>query len=457
MSDSVWRNRELSDEAKKLEDAGQFDQAAELYKQSYELYPSSYVASGYIKCLRKQGKSMAAVEFGRQLSKQLLDDSYVHKILSWAIYDVYLKKTESKDDNEVDDVWFGKQNNSDFEDMQKRARYILKRSLADDTLLSTKTVFAICREAKLRDKWQIVYDFAMQLNPEQMSSEKEEWNGRKLPSDYQRWLYLMVRSLLEVKRNDECITFATKGIDKFPNEKLFYWWQARAKLALGQINEALNDLEHVDTRFPKEWYIQHDIASIYLQLQQYDEAWIWFCKAASSSRLEDLKGRFKMFQQMSVLLEHLGRWQEAYDHLQLACAIVERERWEHRAEGLNGQLLQFRNRHTEHIAFSVDMQPDILITLFRRCKVLWQETIRSICISRKGYITKADEEKGYGFVRTDNDSIHFRFRDVIRGVIPKEGMEVEFETEKAIKYNKEKNEHEDSIKAVNIRPVRRSV
>src|SRR5438270_6118996 len=112
MSDSEWRNRELSDEAKKLEDAGQFDQAAELYKQSYELYPSSYVASGHIRCLRKQGKPLAAVEFGRQLSKQLLDDSYVHKILSWAIYDVYLKKAESKDDNEVDDVWFGKQNNS---------------------------------------------------------------------------------------------------------------------------------------------------------------------------------------------------------------------------------------------------------------------------------------------------------------------------------------------------------
>ena len=240
---------------------------------------------------------------------------------------------------------------------------------------------------------------------------------------------------------------------KFANEKLFYWWQARAKLALRQTREALSDLELVDARFPKEWYIQHDIADIYLQLQQYDEAWIWSCKAASSSRLEDLKGRFKMFQQMSMLLEQRGRWQEAHDHLQLACAIVEREHWEHPTEALSSQLFQFRKRHMEHITFPADTPPDMLSTLFRKCKALWQETTSSIRINRKGYIMKADEEKGFGFIRSDNDDIHFRFRDVIRGVVLVEGMEVEFEAEKSFDGKKQR----DSIKAVNIRPVKRSV
>src|SRR6266566_3255043 len=180
MSDSVLRNRELSDEAKKLESTGQFDQAAELYKQSYDLYPGSFVTSHYIKCLRKQGKSVEAVEFGRQLSKQLLDDSYVHKELSWAIYDVYLKKTESIVNDEVDDLEHEKQSSPDFQKMQDVVRYILGKASATDDLLRIRTIFAICNEAKRRGSWQVMYDFAVQLDPERLSCEKEEWNGQRL-------------------------------------------------------------------------------------------------------------------------------------------------------------------------------------------------------------------------------------------------------------------------------------
>ena len=448
MSDDMRRYRELSDKAKELEAEEKFAQAADLYKQAYDLYPSAFVASRYIRCLRNQGKSLVAVDFGRQLPKQLLNDSFVHNAVSWAIYDVYLKKAENIDDNEFNDVGHDKLSNSDFDVIQKRAQYILKKSSATDDILRTRTVFAICNEAKQRGKPQVMYDFACQLDPERLSSEQKEWNGRKLPSDYQRWLYMMVRSLLELNRYDECMEFARKGSEKVPREKLFYWWQACIKKALGQVEEALGDLERIDTRFPKEWYIQRDIADGYAQLQKYDDAWVWFCKAADCPG--DRKGRFKMFEQMSMLLEQRGCWQEAYDHLQLAYAIIEKEKWDHPAEVLQGKLVQFRKRHAAHMTFPTNTSIEIGPNL-QRCRVQWQETIHASHTLRKGYIKRLQNELGYGFIRADNDDIHFRFRDVINKVTPVEGMEVEFEIVKSYDEKKQR----DSTKAVNIRPVRK--
>lgn len=449
MSDTMWRNRELSDEAKKLEAAGQFAQAAELYKQSYELYQGAFVASRYIRCLRKAGKSDVAVDFGRQLPKQLQDDTHVHSAVAWALYDVYLKKDANKDDNEVADVEREVQNSADFQKMQKAARYILKKSSDTEDILRIRTIFAICNEAKQRGQWQVMYNFAVQLAPERLSTEQQERDGRKLPSDYQRWLYLMIRSLLELKRYTECLDFADKGIERYPGEKLFHWWHACAKKALGQVAEALSALERIDTRFPKEWYIQRDIADGYTQLQKYDDAWVWFSKAACSG---DLKASYKMFEQMSMLLEHLGRWQEAYAHLQLACAIAERENWQRPAEALRGQLFQFRKRHAGHLSFGTDGAIEPLPILFRRCKDMWQATIYTSRPQGKGCITIVNEEKKFGSIKADNGDIHFWFRDVIGGITPVVGMEVEFEVEKSYDQKKQR----DSTKAVNVRPVRSS-
>lgn len=454
MSDSVqYSNRELSDKAKQLEALDQFAEAANLYKQSYDLYQSSFVTSHYIKCLRKQGKSAEAVEFRHALSKQLLNDSYVHKELSWAIYDVYLKKIESTEDSETDDVEDERQGNSDFQKMQNAAHYILAKAPATEVLLRTRTIFAICSEAKQRGNWQVMYDFAAQLDSEPLSKEQKELNGKKLPSDYQQWLCKMVRSLIELKRYEECIEFAQKGIEQYPREKLFPWWKASAKKALGQAEEAVRELEQVDTRFPKEWYIQRDIADGYVQLQKYDEARVWFYKAASCPG--DMKGRYKMLEQMAVLLEHLGCWSESYDHIQLAYLIAEREGWERSATGLRDQIAQFRKRHIEHITSLVDATKEEWASLYRRCQTHWRMAVSISLPMYTGEIVEVREEEKFGFIKRHNDGgndIYFQFRRLTKGFLPKKGMQVEFEVEKSYDSRKDR----ESLAAVNIRLAKSS-
>lgn len=456
MSDPVQHsNRNLSDKAKELEKLGQFAQAAVLYKQSYDQYPGSFVTSHYIMCLRKLGKSTEAVEFGRTLSKQLLDDPYVHKHLSWALYDVYLKKSESIGEDGIESLEPEKQKGQDFQQMQKIAGYILRKAPVSEELLRKRTILAICKQAKLLGNWQVVYNFTIQLDPEQLSREQVERDGQKLPSEYQNWLYKMVGSLFELKRYEECVSFAQKGIEQYPREKLFFWWRASAKKALGQVEEALHELEQIDIRFPKEWYIQRDIAGGYLQLQRYDEAMIWFCKAADSHG--EIKHRYKMIQEMSVLYEHLEQLQEAHDHLQLACAIAEREGWEQKAANLRGQLVQFRRRHADLSNSPSGVTIEDWSKLYPRCQALWKKATKASLPTCKGRIIKLNNEKGFGFIKRYGDEsskdVYFRFRNLVRGLTPDLGMEVEFELQKSFDPGK----NEEGLAALNVRPTKDSV
>src|SRR5438270_5007578 len=208
MSDPIqFHNRKLSNEAKQLEKAGQFAEAAQLYKRVYDSYPGSFATSHYIKCLRKQGKPMEAIEFGRQLSAQLQEDSYVHKELSWAMYDAYLKPAESRRDDEFDAVKQEEQSDPissvDFQKMQEVAHHILRKAPAEEDILRTRTIFAICNEAKRQESWQVMYDFAMQLDPERLLTEQNELDGQKRVVIYQEWLFKVVESLFGLKRYKE--------------------------------------------------------------------------------------------------------------------------------------------------------------------------------------------------------------------------------------------------------------
>jgi len=239
MADSVQsNNRKLSDDAKHLEKVGRFAEAATLYKQVYDANPGSFVTSHYIRCLRRQGKPMEAIEFGYQLSVQLQDDPYVHKELSWAMYDAYLKQAGSGRD-EIDvlkqETQSAPNRSVDFQKMQEVANYILRKTPAEEDILRTRTIFAICNEAQRQESWQDMYDFAMQLDLERLLSEQNQLNGQQRIISYQEWLSKVIESLFELKRYDECLDFAHGGIERYPHKQLFHEWYERANKALEQV------------------------------------------------------------------------------------------------------------------------------------------------------------------------------------------------------------------------------
>src|SRR5207302_9527492 len=115
----------------------------------------------------------------------------------------------------------------DFQKMQEIAHYILRKTPAEEDILRTRTIFAICNEAKLQESWQLMYDFAMQLDLERLLSDQNQLNDQQRLIGYQEWLSKVVESLYGLERYDESMDFACKGFESYPQKQLFHEWYER--------------------------------------------------------------------------------------------------------------------------------------------------------------------------------------------------------------------------------------
>ena len=80
------------------------------------------------------------------------------------------------------------------------------------------------------------------------------------PSNLQRWLYYATRANLETGDYDACLELAREGIERYPEVLFFPLWHALARVRRGDGEEGLLELQEVDRRFPRQWYVQRDIA-----------------------------------------------------------------------------------------------------------------------------------------------------------------------------------------------------
>ena len=225
-------------------------------------------------CLRQSGAGGAreAVSFGRAQKDLLRGNEYARREYAWALYEGYLKGTQ-EDTNEaiegIDEPALRiEEEPSDFRVVVRVARTILKLVSTADTFLRKLTVFAICKEAKRLKKWEHIEEFARHLDVQTLSLEPGEFNGKRLPSDYQRWAFSITRALLELGRYDECIAQAREACEKLPENESFHFqrWETLALIRMGQEEEGLKQLEYINVRYPKQWYVQSDIANVLVQL-----------------------------------------------------------------------------------------------------------------------------------------------------------------------------------------------
>lgn len=448
--------RQLKDEAKQRADEQKYVEAAQLYKQAYDLCHDGFAASKYLYCSRKSSVAAAreAAKFARQVAPLFPDDIYITREYVWTIYDGYLKNIgsdEGVEDENVDDL--GHESfelpTHDFKVTVDAARRIFE--LTSEPLPCKLATFAICKEAKRLKKWELVREFALRLDPQTLLMEQKEIDGRKIPSEYQKWLFAVTRAFLELGDYDQCLNYAHTAIEKFPNESLhFHRWEALAKIRVGHVEGGLQQLEHINTRFPKQWYVQSDIANAYMRLDQYEEAWLWFCKAASAPG--DIKGRIGMFVTMVDILQRLEQWQTLYHHLLLVWAIEIEQGSKQRAERSRQRISEFERQHADLLSSmtgnKTDAAPSLSFAL-RPCRASWQKAVNASRPIQTGHISFVDEEKRYGFVTNDKGRFHFRFNALLRGK-PEMNAQVEFEVEES--YDKKRDQQ--SFSAINIRLAR---
>jgi hypothetical protein len=229
-------------------------------------------------------------------------DTWLIREYVWAIYDGFLKANGARSEEEETPV----EARPEFEVMVKAARRILK--LSSEELPRTRAVFAICRVARQRGEWAMVMEFIQTLDPESLSDEAREQNGRTVPSDRQQWLSFITRACLELERYEECRRFAREGMERYAPVMFFPRWHALAQIRGGEAEAGLEELKAVERRFFAPWYVRREIAEACEQLGRDAEAWEWYSAAARSPG--EMRNRAAMLAQMGHLLERLdaARW-----------------------------------------------------------------------------------------------------------------------------------------------------
>lgn len=461
----------LQIQARQAEASEDFAEAANRYRQLYDLQPNPFNTAKLIHAMRKQGTATAreAIRFIKaKVSKDSLDNNYLRNEYVWTLYDAYLKvHVEVEDDAEDEDSLAEDdapdvETPADFSTKLTAARSILKHT--SENLPRKLAVFAICKAIKLQQnksaaKWQQILDFAEQLDPKSLSTESKIIDGIKTISDYERWLFLVTKASFELEDYEKCAIYAKDGIEKFPHKVFFPWWLALTKVRGGELEGGLRELEQINVRYPQQWFIQRDIAECYIELNKYEEAWLWLCKAANAPG--DLKGRINMLSSMANVLQQLGKWEQVYDHLQLAWAVAAGQGtlWQRLAEKKKAQLLDFLDTYANELppalqdkieAEDVTNTPPHLKEVQTRCRREWQRAISDSRPHLTGSITNFFEGRDFGFIQTEKERIYFKVKDYRSREKLQNGLQVEFEVEKS--FDQKKNQ--DSTRAINIRAAK---
>ena len=148
-------------------------------------------------------------------------------------------------------------------------------------------------------------------------------------SDKEKWYSEKSKALFELKNFQECYNISEEAlhvIDNFHNNNDLWFARriALSKKELGNINEAINDLTLIYKK-KKDWFIQKEIAELYFEINNIDNAF----KNAISAINNKGKLEFKigLISLIGKILNIKNKPDLAYQHFLLVKKIREENQW----------------------------------------------------------------------------------------------------------------------------------
>ena len=287
--------------------------------------------------------------------------------------------------------------------------------------------------------WNVVCKFCDLVSVESLDTEcktiEVERKGVKksmeLASNKENWYAFKTKSLFETQQYQECFELSKKGLELF--EKLHYsnevWFARRIALSkkhLGNSTDALNELLEILKR-KKEWFIQNEIATIYMENGDLDKSFKYAIEAVNN--FGDLEFKVKLLDLIAEILDKKGEKELAFKHYMFSKILRQVEQW-NVPHGIDSAL-----NYLGYPQIPINELP----TLKHELKNYWN-TLKPQKMEQKGNnnlkqigkiekILHNDEVKGAdGFIKYDvNKSVYFRVyeTDDLRQIL-KVGLEVKF-------------------------------
>ena len=283
---------------------------------------------------------------------------------------------------------------------------------------------------KFKDKpsvnWTVVNKFCDLVSVEALDTkcrtiEVERKGGKKsmeLASDKENWYAFKTKALFETQQYQECFEVSKQALEAF--EKFHYsndiWFARRIALSkkhLGNPIEALNELLKI-LRRKKEWFIQSEVAEIYKENGDFDNAFKYAIEAINN--FGDLEYKVGLLVLIADILEKKQENELSFKHYMLSKLLRLQEEWK------IPQTLDYALQNLGFTQIPIEQLPSLKKELKNYWNTFKPQQTRPTTNGnttnnnqqQTGKIDKIlhnDEKGADGFIKYDNNkSIYFRLQ-----------------------------------------------
>lgn len=257
-----------------------------------------------------------------------------------------------------------------------------------------------------------VNEWLGQLNPTYLSRKvniipNTEKGDKEDSSDLEKFYGYKTKALLKLERYKECMELCAQALEDL---KSFHydnslWFKMRIALC----HEKLGNLDESESLFQEllstkagsdKWFLYSDLAEIYFEQGQFEEAWKYAVDAAFYGF--DLDKMNNLFYLQAKILFKLGRTEEGKILAQLIAAVLKKEGYKVKQD--YDKLFKF---------YSIDSDGDLDVkTIHRTAQKFWIAERYSGKTIQKGTIVFIHRNDKNGKIKTsDGNTFDFHKRD----------------------------------------------
>lgn len=423
----------IKSQAESLRKQEQFDQALPLYEklwQEHDDKPDEWIGWGYAFCLRKVNRFAEALNICRETWKINPEFERNNSLYGWCIYYTEIKNRQPS-----------------LQALLKATNAIVKLTKQGQYSPYEMMIFQVIEQLRkqMTIQWQSVLDWLDKLDPSLLSHEENSFKtseGKQIvaASPFEKYYAHKTKAYEQLGRHEECIRTSNEALSKLSefhhdNDVWFARRAALAKGALGNVDEAINDLKRLVVRKP-DWFLHHEIAQFQYQLGLIEDALISSATAALAPG--PLSFKSELFKLLSQIMEDLNETALAQEHLKLVSLIREDEGWKNDPE-LEANLERL-NVDTE--------EAESARQVVRSLRPVWEKAIYANQTRLKGTVNKILPHGGAGFIRDENGASHyFDMREVSADTSAiNQGVRVQFYIVESF----DKSKNQKSTKAIRI-------
>lgn len=316
--------QELKKNADDLRKKKQFEEAVKIYSKLWNIDTKQrdiWIGWGFAYCLKNLHKYEEAIQICREVYKMQSDFRYNNDVYGWCIY-----YTEIAIDGIINESKY-----------LKAAEAILELSSQDGNF--SPYIITVFKVLDYYNKKPIfpakeIINWTSKLNSKIIDDEPfkaitKDGKHKELASRKEKYFMFRSKAYFENKNYEKCIETSKYALDIFntfhsSNDIWLKRFIAKSNFNLGQLDTALSQFNDI-LLLKGEWFIQKEIAEIYIKKQEYKKS----LKFAIDSALNfgKIDNKIHLFELLFEIFNALNKPDLAKKHIEFACLIRKKNQW----------------------------------------------------------------------------------------------------------------------------------